>query len=451
MIRVAVVGGGVTGLAAALELMDAGADVTVFEASDRLGGRIRTEEIAGRPIDLGPDAFLARVPHALDLCRRLGLENELVHPAAEGASIWARGRLRPLPSGLVLGAPTGLGDLRALARAGLITRSEVARASLDLVRPATRWGVDPTAGELVRTRLGSGVFEGVVDPLIGGIHAGSSDFLSAEAAAPQLAAAAQSRSLMGGLRKAQRVASGSSSGTPLFASLRTGLGRLVDRLVEELTAGGLSVSCGTAVDSVPVNGFDATILATPSSVAAKLVAPASSEAGRELSGIESASVALAVLVYPATALRRPLCGTGFLVPRAEGWLLTACSYASAKWPHWTGPNDLVLRASTGRWGDNAALRLNDDELGERLHAELTSALDLAASPRLTRVMRWDRAFPQYRTGHLARVTRAETALARDLPSVTLAGAAYRGVGIAACVAQGQAAARRALGESSRVQ
>ena len=132
------------------------------------------------------------------------------------------------------------------------------------------------------------------------------------------------------------------------------------------------------------------------------------------------------------------------MPAAEGRLLTACSFASAKWPHWAGPGDVVLRASAGRWGDERALGLSEAELGDRLHGELAAALELVGMPRVRRVVRWDRAFPQYRPGHLALVARAEAAMARDLPGVTLAGAGYRGVGIAACVAQGRAAAHRVL-------
>lgn len=447
MTRIAVVGGGITGLAAAWELLAGGAEVELFESSDRLGGCIVTEDVGGRPVDLGPDAFLARVPSALGLCHELGLGGELVHPAAEGAAVWARGQLRALPKGLVLGAPTGPGDLAALVRAGLLTPSAAARAALDLVRPASHWGDDPSVGDLVAGRLGRAVHSGVVDPLVGGIHAGTSDLLSARAAAPQIADGARARSLMRGLRgvRAAAQAGGVAEGpAPLFASLRGGLGRLVERLEERLRAGGVTVTTGTKIARAPVDGFDATIVTTPAPVSAGLVAGASPDAASELWAVDYASVALVVLVYPSTAAGRPLPGTGFLMPAAGGRLLTACSFASSKWPHWAGPGDIVLRASAGRWGDERALALADDELCERLHREVAAAVGLVDDPRVTRVARWERAFPQYRPGHLARVARVEATLERDLPAVTIAGAAYRGVGIAACVAQGRAAARHVL-------
>lgn len=451
MTSVAVVGGGITGLAAAWEALRAGAHVTVFEAADRLGGRIRTEEVAGHMVDLGADAFLARVPHATELCLELGLEEEVVHPSAEGAYVWARGRLRPLPPGLVLGAPAGLGDLAALVRSRLVTPTGAGRAAVDLVLPATRWGPDPSVGRVVAGRLGRQVNARLVDPLVGGIHAGRTDLLSAQAVAPQLLEAARSRSLMRGLRRMRaegarslgEVGRARAAAPPLFASLRGGLGRLVGSLHQQLGARGSRIELATSIEAAPVAGFDATVLATPAAVTADLVELACPIAAGELRAIEHASVTLVVLVYRASAMGRPLDGSGFLVPREEGRLLTACSFASAKWPHWAGPGDVVLRASAGAWGDERALSLDDDALVARVHSELAEALGIAGDPQVTRVARWVRAFPQYRPGHLQRVARVEAALARDLPGVIVAGAAYRGVGIAACVAQGRAAGRRA--------
>ena len=451
---VAVVGGGITGLAAAWELLRAGARVTLYEADERLGGRIRTEEVAGRPVDLGPDAILARVPDGLQLCGELGLDEELVHPAAEGAAVLRDGRLHALPPGLVLGAPTGVRDLVALVRAGLLSPAGAARGALDLVRPATTWGDDPSVAEVVAGRLGVEVHERLVDPLVGGIHAGPSALLSARAAAPQLAAATSSRSLMRGLRAGRAGGAAGTSGAgaagasgeraPVFASLRGGLGRLVEALAEQLEAGGVDVRLASAVETVPVPGAAATVVTVPAPAAARLLATASPAAAGDLGTVDYASVALAVLVYPAAALGRPLVGTGFLVPAGEERVLTACSFGTAKWPHWAGPGDVVLRASAGRWGDERALALDDAALADRLHAELSGPLGVTGEPRLVRVSRYERAFPQYRPGHLRLVARLEAAVARDAPTVVLAGAAYRGVGIAACIAQGRRAARRAL-------
>ena len=440
MTHVAVVGGGITGLAAAWELVRSGARVTLLEASDRLGGRILTADVGGRPVDLGPDAFLSRVPEAMELCHQLGLGGELVSPAAEQALLWVGGRLRPLPAGLVLGAPT---SLASVARSGTLSPAGMARAALDLVLPSAGDGSsDRSVGELVTARFGRQVHRRLVDPLIGGIHAGPSELLSVRATAPQLAAAAaMKRSLLLGLR-AQRRAAAPASG-PAFHTLRHGLGRLVRRLEEELRRAGVTVELHAPVESLAAVGADGTVVAVPAGPAARLLG-GSPQAAAELAAIDHASVALAVLVYPAGAFRRPLQGSGFLVPRHEGRLLTACSFASAKWPHWTAPGQVVLRASAGRWGDERAMALTDAELVARLHAELVEALGLREPPAHHRVARWVDAFPQYRVGHLDRVERIEAALARDLPGVAVAGPALRGVGIPACIAQGRRAARLVL-------
>ncbi len=437
--RVAVVGGGITGLAAAWELLRAGAEVMVLESSEHLGGKIVTDDIGGHRVDLGPDAFVARTPEATELCRELGLEDELVTAATEHAAVWVGGRLRPLPRGILLGVPS---RLVSVARSRILSPGAVARVALDGLLPRGRrkdGDGDLSVGDLVTARLGHQVVDRLVDPLFGGIHAGPSKDLSVQATAPQLAAAASARSRMRGVR-AQR----GDQAKPAFHSLRGGLGQLVDRLVEELRAGGATIHLGSPVDSVPVEGAEATIVATPAHVTAGLLATASPDAAAQLRSIDHASVTVTVLAYPASAFPEPPDGSGFLVPQSGGHLITACSFASSKWPHWAEPDEVVLRVSAGRFGDERALDMKDIELVQHLHNELVEVLHLTQAPVRARVTRWIDAFPQYRVGHLERVASMEAALRRDLPGVEVVGAAYRGLGITTCIAQGRTAARRAL-------
>ena len=453
MTRVTVVGGGITGLAAAWELTRSGASVTVLEASDRLGGKILSDQMGGRTVELGPDAFVARTADALQLCRELGLEDELVSAATDQAAVWVGGRLRPLPQDVVLGVPS---RLTSVARSRILSPAGVARAALDPLLPRRRErrrdrpdgdpddgdvAGDRSVGDLVTARLGHQVHDRLVDPLFGGIHAGPSRALSLQAAAPQLAAAAEGRSLVRGVRAQRRQGNGTRPG---FHTLRRGLGRLVERLEEELREGGAEIRLETAIESLPVDGADATVVATPAPAAADLVSSASPEAAAELRSIPYASVTITVLVYPAWAFPEPLSGSGFLVPRSEGRLMTACSYASSKWPHWAGSDEVVLRVSAGRAGDRRALEMEDVELLQEVHKELVDALGLTAGPAAARVARWVDAFPQYQVGHLQRLRRIESALRRDLPDVELVGAAYRGLGITTCIAQGRAAAERTM-------
>lgn len=417
--RVAVVGGGITGLATAwfLRRRAPGAAVTLYEAGERLGGKIQTDRLGGQPVELGPDTFLARVPWAVELCRQLGLGDELVAPATGKAYVWTRGRLRAIPHGTVFGVPRRLAQLR-----GVVSAPGRARAALDLVMPASRFGVDPSVADVVGTRLGPEVLERLVEPLIGGIHAGRADRLSFRSVAPQVPL--DGRSLMRALRRSDAARPGEG---PVFLGLRRGLGRLVERLVECLD--GVDIRLASPVTSLDALDADAVVLTIPPPAAAPLVPDASGDLG----AIPYASVVTVTLSYPPMVLD----GSGFLVPRVDGRLLTACTWTTAKWGRAGDPT--LLRASAGRIGDERALDLDDDTLVERLHGELAEAMHLPAPPGDRLVRRWPRALPQYDVGHDARVTRIENALP---PNVFVAGAAYRGVGIASCIRQAELVAEK---------
>jgi len=168
----------------------------------------------------------------------------------------------------------------------------------------------------------------------------------------------------------------------------------------------------------------------------------SPEVASALDDISYSSVALVTLAYRSDAVRTSLDGSGFLVPRPDGRLLTACSVFSNKWQHLADPERVLLRASAGRWQDERALEMDDADLVGAVHAELDEALGLAEGPTEVRVSRWTRSFPQFWPGHLERIAALESTLADVAPRVALAGAALRGVGIPACVTGGQAAAER---------
>ncbi|HEX2024696.1 MAG TPA: protoporphyrinogen oxidase [Acidimicrobiales bacterium] len=454
--HVAVVGGGITGLATAWYLRAATSPapptVTVLEADDRLGGKIRTEELGGVPVEAGPDTFLGRVPWARELCRELGMEGELVAPATSKAWLWRSGRLRPLPAGTVLGVPVTVGSLapgRALSPAG------TARATLDLVLPRRPLPDDPSVADLVGARMGREVVDRLVDPLVGGIHAGRADRLSLRSTAPPLAeAAVRRRSLILALRSREREVDGG----PLFLGVSGGLERLVGRLASALertdvrlgtTAGALSGGGGNRwrleCEPGPAVEADAVVLAVPAAAAAGVLSEVAPAVADELRHIRYASVVVTTLAYRPAAVPSALDGSGFLVPRSEGRLITACTWSTSKWPQLGASGLVVLRASAGRDGDERALGMDDDALVSALHRELTTMVGVTEPPTTSRVDRWPASFPQYEPGHDDRVGRIEAALAADTPGVFVAGAAYRGLGIAACVQQGRAVAERALG------
>lgn len=432
MTEIAIIGGGISGLAAAWELSgDPSLDVTVVEAADRLGGKIRTEPFAGRPLDLGPDAFLRRVPDALALCGELGLD-DLVAPAHGTAKVWLDGTLKALPGGLVLGVPARFDELEAseiLSVDGL----NRARAEVELEGlPITE---DLTVGALIRGRYGDELADRIVAPLLGGIAAGDIDAMSIDASVPQLAAAARNAT---SITRALAATPAANPG-PVFAAPNGGMGVLIDTLVRRLRERGVEFRVNTSLAELP--DADGTLITTPAPAAAGLLAGHCDEAAELLRSIEHASVVFTAIAFRAADLPEALDGSGFLVPRSAGLSITAASWSSSKWAHLAG-DPVILRVSMGHSADPGAIDLDDETIAQRIAADLRTTMGITAAPTELRVTRYRDGFPQYRPGHLDRVARLEAALAERLPRVEVAGMAHRGVGIPACVREARAAARR---------
>ena len=399
MPRVAVVGGGVTGLAAAWTLARAGAEVVVLEARDRLGGVIRTDRIDGVPVEAGPDAFLGGGA-ASSLCTSVGLGDDLISPDLFGAYIWSGGGLRRLPQGVVMGLPAAPAQA---VRAGLLSPLGALRASAEVLLPGPLRGGDVSVGSLIRRRFGREVLERLVDPLMAGRRAGYTDDMSLQAADANVDGLARSnRSILLGIRRGRR--SGELSGAPpAFLAPRDGMERLVDALLQALrsllgqgcTRTGAAVNRVTAhgdgfrldLDEDPVNA-DGVVVCLPAPGAARVLRGLSGDAARELEGIPFASTAVVTFMYPPAACVLSPHGSGFLVPSTEGRTLAACTWYSAKWPASTpAGGGILLRAFVGRAGTDPALRLDDDALVALLQSELGEAMHVTAPPRLARVAR----------------------------------------------------------------
>ena len=432
-------------------------EVVVLEAADRVGGMLRSGLFAGRVVDLGADAFLGRRPEAVELCREVGLEDQLVAIATRGASVWSRGRLRLLPEGQAMGVPTrfwpavrsgilGVGGAIALARDAVLPRPDV-RGPIG----------DRAIGPLVARKLGRRVVEQLADPLIGGIHAGSVDDMSAAAVFPPLLAASHRRgSFMRALRA--EIPAPEPDGPPLFWALRGGMAALVDALSSALERRGVRLEVSSAVRSLQRDGdawrlavgdderAEAVVLAVAAPVAAHLLRPHDDEAAALLDSIDYASVTIVTFRVPEACVPTGLVGTGFLVPRrskpkdGDSWAVTACTYLDRKWPHLARQGEVLLRASLGRIDDARADEWTDAECATRAWDELSALMGVTGQPSEWMVARHPQAFPQYRVHHLLRTAGVEAAVAR-LGRVAVAGSAYRGVGIPACIASGRAAAR----------
>ena len=434
-------GGGISGLATAYWLaVEHGVDVVVVEAEGRAGGKVRTRELAGMPVDTGPDAFLSRGADLAELVARLGLAGDVVAPRAGGAFIWSRGRLRPIPQGGAFGIPD---RVLPVLRSRLLSPVGMLRAGMDFVKPRTTLGADPTVADVVRPRLGDEVVDRIVQPLLGGVHAGSVDRLSARSTVPDvLELARSSRSLVLALRRRRRAApEPTAPPAPPLVSLRGGLSRLVGALVDAI--GEDRVVRGAPVTAVRRTGAGwevvtaeasvvarHVVLATPAHASAALVAATHPELAAELRGIEYVGVATVTLSL-ARAEVGELVGTGFLVPPVEGRLLVGCTWLTSKWPQLAAGDQVLLRCMVGRDGDDRWASMTDAGLVAAVRADLARVMGLTAAPTESLVQRWPRGIPQYVVGHADRLDRID-ALVPD--GLHLTGAGYRGSGLAACVA-----------------
>ncbi|MCX5210358.1 protoporphyrinogen oxidase [Kitasatospora sp. NBC_00240] len=455
--HVVVIGGGIAGLAAAAFLSGADggggrAAVTLLEASDRLGGKLRGGEVGGVKVDLGAESMLARRPEAVALARSVGLADALQPPGTAKAAIWTRDALRPLPGGQVMGVP---GDLDALAASGVLTPEGLARAGREESTPAV--GDDIAIGAYVAARLGREVVDRLVEPLLGGVYAGHADEISLRAAVPQLLALARTGGpLLDGVHElATRPQSG---GGPVFQGLEGGLGTLPEAVAVACRTAGADLRTGSPVDElrrthegwrVVVGGellhAEAVVLAVPAPEAARLLRADAPGAAGELSRVEYAGMALVTMAFRRADLPLPPAGSGFLVPPVDGRQIKASTFSSNKWG-WlerSAPDSFLLRTSLGRHREEQALDLPDEELVARSLADLGAAVGLTAEPYDTAVTRWRDGLPQYPVGHLDRVARIRAGVER-LGALALCGAAYDGVGIPACVASARAAVDKVL-------
>ncbi len=476
MSHVVVVGGGVAGLSCAYELLGGAAgpvgatsSVTVLEVDERLGGKLLCAPIAGRAVDVGPDGFLARRPEAVALISELGC-SELLEPiGAQGAWVFARGRLRLLPPGLALGIPTRLRDLRTKDAVGILGIAGAARAALDLIAPRqpSRSALEDRAiGPLVGDKLGHRVVDMLIDPLIGGIHAGRVKDLSAAAVYPPILAAGQVRgSLMRALQAKAAVRDpipeDESVATPAFYTLRDGVGSLPELIAATLRDREAELALGTTATGLHRGApgrprwvvetgrdrleADGVVLATPAAATSLLLDDIDREAASMVGSIDAAGVAVVTLRFPADAITLPASGTGVLVPIGHAapedrFMVTAVTFLDRKWPHLARPGEVLLRASVGRIDDARWMDLDDEVLVERVLLDLTLLIGEIAAPSAAAVTRWPDAFPQYRVNHLVRVDGVDAAVSA-LGGLAVAGAAYRGVGIPACIGSGRTSAR----------
>ena len=460
--HVVVLGGGIAGLAAAHRLLHvdapSGLRVTLVEADNRLGGKIVTERIDDFVIEGGPDSFLATKPRGIGLCEELGIEERRqgqlqgVKSQRRRAFVLWHGRLHDLPEGLSGLVPTRLAPL---VRSTLLSPFGKARVALDYLLPVRPAAGDESLGGFIRRRLGREAWERLVEPLMAGIYAADGDQLSLAATFPQLREAERR---YGGLIKgviAARRQTPVPAPAPKSAFLTpvAGLDTLVDALEKRLRDAGAALVCGdpavavTRTDSAfevclasgNLLQADAVIVATPAYAAAGLLANLDPMLTAELAAIQHASTAIVTLAYSRQEISHPLDGHGYVIPRAEGSPILACTWSSRKWARRAPEGWELIRVFIGRAGQEDVLAADDETLVALAVDEVSTRLGVTAAASLTRVRRWPRGMPQYLLGHPERVARIEAACSTHA-GLYLAGNAFHGVGLPDCIASGERAA-----------
>ena len=463
---VVVVGGGIAGLTAALELAEGGAPVALVEAAGRFGGKIATSRVDGLIVEAGADSFLSSKPAGLALCQRLGIADRLVNSNSEDRRtfVWSRGRLRELPEGLILGSPT---RAWSLLRSGLLSPVGAARLVADVAVPRRRAADDggrspaeETVAQFFTRRLGGEAYARVVEPLLAGIHAGDATRLSLPATFPRFVEMEREH---GGLVRAALAgrsdgpAGAVPAGRTPFVSFRTGMAELIEALEARLRALGVDLRTNQSVttiravpdgyevvlDGAPARPAAAVVLATPAPVTARLLGRLSPAAATLLEEIEHASTATVSLAYRRADVGTPPAGYGFVVPRAEGRHLLAGTWGSGKWPDRAPPGSVLVRGYLGGIGREEVLEADDDGLVHLVRAELGALAGIRGTPVHAEVHRHPAGMPQYTVGHLGRVERIRSALAA-CPGLAVTGAAYGGVGIPDCIADALTTARAVL-------
>ncbi|WP_063061066.1 protoporphyrinogen oxidase [Nocardia sienata] len=444
--RIAVVGGGISGLVAAYRLrrlLGESVAITVADTRDRVGGVLRTSEIAGEPVDLGAEAFVGRRPEVPELLSELGIADQLVHPAGLRPLIWSQGCTHPLPERTLMGIPAD-----AAAVDGLVDAATVARIATEPERPfAWRPGADIDVCSLVADRFGEQTVARSVDPLLGGVYAGSARSIGLRAALPTLAAALDRGARC--LTEAVAAALPPPSGAPVFGALRDGYGALLDALAGRTAATTVQDTAVTGLRRIPggwvvepLGEFEAVVLATPAPVTARLLTDIAPAAARAAAGIELSSSALVALELPKDTALPP--NSGVLVATGEPLRAKAFTLSSRKWAHLAARETALVRVSFGRFGDDAVLGLPDAELIDAAIADLATVTGVPITPRSAIVQRWPGGLAQYAPGHTERVAEIESALA-GFGDLAVTGAYLHGVGVPACVATATRAATHIAG------
>ena len=452
--KVALIGAGIAALGCAVSLKEQGIDFIIFEKGRLPGGKIVTEKFDNLLVEGGPDSYLPEKYWSVELIKKVGLEGEMLctNDEYKGTYIYSRGRLHPLPEGVMLMVPT---MITPLVKSTLLSWPGKIRMGLELFVPPKKDLSDESLAQFVTRRLGRECLELIAEPLVAGIHTSNPDNMSVLATFPRFAEMERKYgSLIRGILRARKQGNRNfvtSQKMTYFMSLREGMYELVraavkfigeERVKTETTVvsvnkreGGYEVVC---LDGT-VYKCDAVVIATPSFVTAELIRGMDEELAEQLSQIKWSSSATVSLAFRKKEMEGTLRGFGFIVPRREGRKINACTYSSIKWSNRAPEDVLLLRCFVGGGHHEELVFCDDGELLEVVLAELREIIGFKATPFFSRIYRWERGMPKYTVGHLERISAVEERL-KLYPGLFFIGSSYRGIGIGDCVRSGFVAA-----------
>ncbi|MDM7883308.1 protoporphyrinogen oxidase [Staphylococcus borealis] len=460
--KVAIIGAGITGLASAyyLKHYKPDVDVTIFEATNRPGGKIQTYRNEGYTIELGPESYLGRKTIMTDIAKDIGLGDDLITNETGQSFIFAKNKLYPIPGGSIMGIPT---DIKPFLKTKLISPLGKLRAGLDLVIPPIQIDDDISVGEFFRRRLGNEILENLIEPLMGGIYGTDIDRLSLMSTFPNFKEQEETHgSLIKGMQheKAQRIKQrqlypGAPKGQ--FKQFRHGLSSFIEALAENIESKGVTIRYQSPVNDIHINKdnyeivtdqgseqFDGVLITTPHQTFMKWFNH--DEAFKYFNQMDSTSVATVVFAFDEKDIENTYNGTGFVIARTSKTDITACTWTTKKWPFTTPKGKVLIRAYVGKPGDTVVEDHTDEEIATIARRDLNKMMTFKGDPEFTIVNRLTKCMPQYHIGHMSQIRKIQQHVKQTYPALRITGAPFEAVGLPDCIQQGKNAVEELLDE-----
>ncbi|MDG0844118.1 protoporphyrinogen oxidase [Staphylococcus equorum] len=459
---IAIIGAGITGLSSAyfIKKQRPDIDVTIYEASNRTGGKIQTYRTEGYTIELGPESYLGRKQIMTDIAKKIGLENDLITNQTGQSYIYAKNKLFPIPGGSILGVPT---DIKPFLKTKLISPTGKLTAGLDLFKKSIEMKRDISVGSFFRQRLGDEMLENLIEPLMGGIYGTNIDDLSLMSTFPEFKhREEQFGSLIKGMRyekeqrqKQRQLYPGAPKGQ--FKQFRHGLSSFIEALTKYVLNQGVKIEFNTPIQDITVAQksyeivtaetkieYDGALVTTPHQTFMQWFG--NDPCFDYFNTMDSTTVATVVLAFDEENIENTYDGTGFVIARTSETSITACTWTSKKWPFTTPEGKVLIRAYVGKPNDTVVDDHTDEEIVNIVKKDLSQMMTFKGAPDFSIVNRLPKSMPQYHVGHIDRIKEVQAHIRTSYPRLRITGASFEAVGLPDCIQQGKNAVEELIAE-----